>query len=97
MTTAIAANPSGNTVYTFPPMAKVMISMPDDLLDRLDAQAHANHETRSGFLRRLAERELESSRAREREELEELLDKATVRGGMGGDAARLIREDRESH
>jgi len=92
-TTAI---PSGNTVYTHP-VAKVMISMPDDLLDRLDAQARANRETRSGFLRRLAERELDAAQSREREELEELLDKATVRTGMGGDAARLIREDRESH
>lgn len=92
-TTAI---PSGNTVYTHP-VAKVMISMPDELLDRLDAQARANRETRSGFLQRLAERELAAARSREREELEELLDKATVRGGMGGDAARLIREDRESH
>lgn len=88
--------PSGNTVYT-QPVAKVMISMPDDLLDRLDAQARANRETRSGLLRRLAERELDAAQSREREELEELLDKATVRTGMGGDAARLIREDRESH
>jgi predicted transcriptional regulator len=87
---------SGNTVYTHP-MAKVMISMPDDLLERLDAQARANQETRSGFLRRLAERELEAEQARKRKEIEDLLDKATVRGGMGGDAARLIREDRESH
>jgi HicB_like antitoxin of bacterial toxin-antitoxin system len=86
--------PSGNTVYTHP-VAKVMISMPDDLLDRLDAQARANRETRSGFLRRLAERELDVELARKREELEELLDKATA--PMGGDAVRLIREDRESH
>lgn len=87
---------SGNTVYT-PAVAKVMISIPDDLLERLDAQARANRETRSGFLRRLAERELDVARAKEREELEELLDKATVPGGMGGESARLIREDRESH
>jgi HicB_like antitoxin of bacterial toxin-antitoxin system len=87
---------AGNTVYT-PPVAKVMISIPDDLLERLDAQARANRETRSGFLRRLAERELETALEREREEMEELLDKATVRGGMGGDATQLIREDRESH
>jgi predicted transcriptional regulator len=88
--------PSGNTVYTHP-VAKVMISMPDDLLDRLDAQAHANRETRSGFLRRLAERELRSARSVEREEIESLLGQATVESGLGGDAARLIREDRESH
>ncbi len=90
-TTAI---PSGNTVYTHP-VAKVMISMPDDLLDKLDARARSNRETRSGFLRRLAERELEVAQSREREELEELLDKATA--PMGGEAAKLIREDRESH
>ncbi len=94
MNSTDAAIQSGNTVYT-PDVAKVMISMPDDLLDRLDAQARAGRETRSGFLRRLTERELESSQTREREELEELLDKATA--PMGGDAARLIREDRESH
>lgn len=87
---------SGNTVYTRP-VAKVMISMPDDLLDRLDAQARANRETRSGFLRRLTERELDIARAREREEIESLLAKALVPEGLGGDAARLIREDRESH
>lgn len=90
-TTAIS-----NTVYTHP-VAKVMISIPDKLLERLDAQARTNRETRSGLLQRLAEQELNSVRAAEREEIESLLDKATVRGGMGGDAARLIREDRESH
>jgi predicted transcriptional regulator len=87
---------SGNTVYTNP-MAKVMISVPDDLLERLDAQARANRETRSGFLRRLAERELDVARAAEREEVKSLLEQATVESGMGGDAARLIREDRKSH
>ncbi len=86
----------GNTVYT-PPVAKVMISIPDDLLERLDALARANRESRSGFLRRLAERELDGARAAEREEIESLLDKAMVPEGLGGDAARLIREDRESH
>ena len=74
-----------------------MISIPDNLLERLDAQARANRETRSGFLRRLVEQDLEAGLARGREEIEDLLDKATVRGGMGGDAAQLIREDRESH
>jgi hypothetical protein len=86
----------GNTVYTHP-VAKVMISIPDNLLERLDAQARTNRETRSGLLQRLVEQDLEADLARRREEVEELLDKATVRGGMGGDAAKLIREDRESH
>jgi metal-responsive CopG/Arc/MetJ family transcriptional regulator len=77
-------------------MAKVMISIPDDLLERLDAMAEANRESRSGILRRLAERELLSAEAERRKEIEDLLAKATVPGGMGGDAVRLIREDRES-
>jgi metal-responsive CopG/Arc/MetJ family transcriptional regulator len=75
-------------------VAKVMISMPDDLLDRLDAQARVNRETRSGFLRRLAERELELDDGRRRKEIEDLLGPPLH---MGGDSARLIREDRESH
>lgn len=90
MTTTITF---GNTVYTHR-VAKVMISMPDDLLDRLDAQARANHETRSGFLRRLAERELDAGRIDRRKRLEELLGPPV---DLGGDAAKLIREDRESH
>jgi hypothetical protein len=83
----------GNTVYT-QPVAKVMISVPDDLLERLDAQARANRETRSGFLRRLVEREVSVESANRRKEFEDLLGPPIE---MGGDAARLIREDRESH
>jgi HicB_like antitoxin of bacterial toxin-antitoxin system len=89
----MSANVVGNTVYTAA-VAKVMISMPDGLLERLDAQARANRETRSGFLRRLAERELDARQADQRRRLEELLGPPV---DLGGDAARLIREDRESH
>lgn len=82
-----------NTVYTHP-VAKVMISIPDDLLERLDGRAKSNRETRSGLLRRLVERELSSGDARRRGEFEALLGPPV---DLGGDAARLIREDRESH
>jgi ribbon-helix-helix CopG family protein len=71
-----------------------MISIPDDLLERLDAQARANRETRSGFLRCLVERELRSGEAKRRKEIEDLLGPPLR---MGGESARLIREDRESH
>jgi HicB_like antitoxin of bacterial toxin-antitoxin system len=84
---------AGNTVYTAP-MAKVMISIPDDLLERIDARASATRETRSGLLRRLAERELVEGNDNRRRELEDLLGPPVP---MGGDAAKLIREDRESH
>ena len=85
----------GNTIYTHP-VAKVMISIPDDLLARLDAQARANQETRSGFLRRLAERELEAAGRRDNDEVARLLDSLNIDLG-GADIAQVIREDRESH
>ncbi len=84
---------SGNTVYTHP-VAKVMISMPDSLLERIDAHVSAIGETRSGFLQRLAERAVDEENVNRRRELEELLGPPVP---MGGDAVRLIREDRESH
>jgi len=92
--TAMTVLTAGNTVYTSR-MAKVMISVPDDLLERLDAQAKRNGETRSGFLRRLVERELDVGRVRRQQHFEDLLAKAKL--PMGGESARLIREDRESH
>jgi HicB_like antitoxin of bacterial toxin-antitoxin system len=84
---------SGNTVYTHP-VAKVMISIPDKLLERVDARAREGGETRSGFLQRIAERELASGSARRRKEFEDLLGPPV---DLGGDAAKLIREDREAH
>jgi predicted transcriptional regulator len=39
-------------------MAKVMISLPDDLLDRLDQEAERRHSSRSALLREAARREL---------------------------------------
>jgi metal-responsive CopG/Arc/MetJ family transcriptional regulator len=84
----------GNTVYTRP-VAKVMISLPDELLARIDAHAAAAGETRSGFLQRLAERDLDAAEQQRRDEVRSLLDLAT--SPMGGDAVRMIREDRESH
>lgn len=83
---------SGNTVYT-QPVAKVMISIPDDLLERIDVRAKANRESRSGLLRRLAERELSERDGDRRRELEALLGPPVP---LGGDAATLIREDRDS-
>lgn len=96
MTNATAVLTSGNTIYTHP-VAKVMISIPDNLLDRLDAQAHANRETRSGFLQRLAERELAAAGSHLRDEVECLLREIGPVDLGGVSAAQLIREDRESH
>jgi metal-responsive CopG/Arc/MetJ family transcriptional regulator len=75
-------------------MAKVMISIADDLLERIDAQVRVNRESRSGFLQRLAERELSERGDDRRRQLEDLLGPPVH---LGGEAAKLIREDRESH
>ncbi len=77
-------------------MAKVLISIPDQLLERVDAYASSLGETRSGFLQRLAERELEVDEERRRQEVIELLGSLDIDLG-GKSAAQIIREDRESH
>lgn len=86
---------AGNTVYTHR-VAKVMISIPDQLLERLDARAEALGETRSGFLQRLATTELDADAERRSKEVVALLDSLDIDLG-GKSAAQLIREDRESH
>ena len=74
-----------------------MISIPDKLLERLDARAKETSETRSGFLQRVAERELEQAERHDREEIERLLNQIQPLDFGGVSAAQLIREDRESH
>jgi len=82
-------------------VAKVMISIPDTLLERLDARAKAAGETRSGLLQRLAERELEAAEERRRGEIKRLWDEVRIEVPADDpslvDVARVIREDRESH
>lgn len=77
-----------------------MISIPDDLLERVDAHAKAAGETRSGLLQRLVERELEDQERSRRDEAMRLMEQ--IEGTFTDDepafdAAQLVREDRESH
>ena len=68
-----------------------MISIPGDLLARLDEHARRLGKTRSGLLRELGERELRSdSESRRREML------AILGGSLrhGGASARDVREQR---
>jgi len=82
-------------------VAKVMISIPDKLLKRLDRRAKEVGETRSGFLRYLAERELEAGEQQRREELKRLWEEVRIEVPADRpellDVAQVIREDRESH
>jgi metal-responsive CopG/Arc/MetJ family transcriptional regulator len=77
-------------------VAKVLISISDALLERVDAHAKASGETRSGFFQRLAEQELEAIDRRDDEEVGRLLDSLDIDLG-GVDVAQVIREERESH
>jgi len=91
---------AGNTVYTHP-VAKVMISIPDKLLERLDLRAKEVGESRSGFLQHLVEREVEADEQRRREEINRLWDEVRIEIPADRpellDVVQLIREDRESH
>lgn len=90
---------AGNTVYTHP-VAKVMISFPDQLLERLDLRAKEEGKTRSGFLQRLVERDVQAAEECQGEEIRDLLRQiASLEPGDESrvSAAQLVREDRESH
>jgi len=91
---------AGNTVYTHP-VAKVMISIPDKLLERLDLRAKEVGESRSGFLQHLVEREVSAAERSRREELNRLWDEVRIEVPADKpellDVVQLIREDRESH
>lgn len=70
-----------------------MISLPDELLERIDAYARRRGTSRSGLLRELAERELRSDAAERRKRIRKLLANP---GHHGGDSVRVIREMRSS-
>ena len=82
---------AGNTVYPLD-VAKVLISLPDDLLSRIDEYAKRTAETRSGFLQRLAEAEIAADNARRKKEFEDLLGPPIP---LGGNAAQKINESHE--
>jgi metal-responsive CopG/Arc/MetJ family transcriptional regulator len=74
-------------------MAKVMVSLPDDLLGALDAEAKRRHTSRSAILRSGARRELGMLR-RERESVISELDGLSRKWRGPIDAAELIRAER---
>lgn len=80
----------GVTGYT-QPVAKVMISLPDDLLARLDAQAAERGSTRSATVRELAEAALGQRAHILSDRMRELEAGAT---GHGGDVVRELKAGR---
>jgi len=74
-------------------VAKVMVSLPDELLARLDEHARRRGTTRSGLLRELAERELLIDSDARRQSIGRLLAAA---GARGGESAQHVREQRRA-
>jgi len=68
-----------------------MVSLPDELLARLDDQARRRGTSRSGLLRELAERELLTDSAERRRQIARALADAAP---DGGDNAAAVREQR---
>jgi predicted transcriptional regulator len=78
------------------PMAKVLISLPDDLLERIDREARVRGSTRSAFLQEAAQRELGWP---SRESLNAALQRGRdALAGLGPfESADLIRDERLEH
>jgi len=74
-------------------MAKVMVSMPDELLAEVDAEAERLGSTRSAVLRGYAEAAIQRRRKKRADAIAELIrDHAMDHGGR--DVAQLIKEGR---
>jgi metal-responsive CopG/Arc/MetJ family transcriptional regulator len=72
-------------------MAKVMVSLPDDLLQAVDAEAARRGTTRSGLLRDFADRSLRGRGAERAARTAAILRES---GAHGGDVARLVKSHR---
>lgn len=75
-------------------MAKVMVSLPDDLLDAVDAEAARRGTTRSGLLRRFADEALRRRGAARAARIEELMRDSAAHGGSVVEVLRRHRPRR---
>ncbi len=64
-------------------MAKVTVSLPDDLLGEIDAEVRRRGTTRSGLLRTFAAEALNRRGSRRAERIAEIMQEATPHGGDG--------------
>ena len=85
----------GNTLGYNLSMSKVMVSLPDELLARIDREAKRRATSRSALLALAASRELER---RDSEEIAQAITRSEKRFRSSGafDAAELIRNERDS-
>ena len=81
--------------YILWPVAKVLISLPDELLQRIDREAERRSSTRSGFLQQAARRELGWP---DPAALDAALERgrAALAGAGAFESADVIRSERDS-
>jgi metal-responsive CopG/Arc/MetJ family transcriptional regulator len=72
-------------------MAKVMVSMPDDLLSEVDAEASRLGTSRSAVLREFADSALRRRRADRAAAMKALLRHATRHGGAAAERVKSTR------
>jgi metal-responsive CopG/Arc/MetJ family transcriptional regulator len=72
-------------------MAKVMVSMPDDLLSEVDAEANRVGTTRSAVLRRFADTALRRRRADRAAAMHMLLANTASYGGSSAEQVKATR------
>lgn len=87
-------NRSAKTATYDQDVAKIEITLPDDLLHHVDDYAGRADETRQQFLCRVIEEEIDRCHARLRKEIKDLLDGVEIDLG-GKTAAEWIRYDRD--
>jgi len=75
-------------------VAKVMVSLPDDLLRAVDAEASRRGTTRSGLLRELAEDSLRRRTARRVQRMRDIRLAPGERRSHGGGVADLVKAQR---
>jgi hypothetical protein len=75
-------------------VAKVLVSFPDELLERLDRDARSRGTTRSGLLQDLAARHLAADDGSRAARIAELLRSPGNHGGAGTDEVRRDRRSR---
>lgn len=75
-------------------MAKVMVSLPDDVLSAVDVEAERRGTTRSGLLRELAEDSMRRRSERRAQRMAELNDLAARAHGHGGGVADEVKANR---
>jgi metal-responsive CopG/Arc/MetJ family transcriptional regulator len=85
-------NRSANTATYGEDVAKIEITLPDQLLQEIDEYVKRSGETREGFLRRLVLTEIAIEGAIQREEWDKVIGRSLP---ADVDYVQMIREDRD--